>query len=221
MSTVGDGTADYYRAAALPMTALVNITLMCWVYYDSTSEKGRIIMIGQGSTDGYGFAIGSGNDGVSGNEVLVVYDGVAWLDPNTNAGTGWHHIALTRDNVATPVTRIFLDGTVLGTTFTTVPVTPVVNTTILASYVSSTPSQFLTLVNRVALIKVFNTDLSANQIVTEMNSYDPVFHTNLVWFAPCDEGTGTTILDYTQKFTTNLDGVSSPVWADGPPVTKS
>ncbi len=95
-----------------------NVTMATWVYLDSTSKEGAFIKVG-GEKDG--FAIGVGctdfNDTAQGscygNNLIVLFEYVRWINTGRAIGTGWHHVAVTIDGGGTPT--VYLDGVSVGT----------------------------------------------------------------------------------------------------------
>lgn len=213
-------TANFLKADAVPMVATQDFTIMCWVFYETTSEIGRLYMIGRDGTNGYGAGIGTNNDSSAGNEVLHVYDGVAWIDVNVGAGTGWHHIALVDD--ATSQT-IYLDGVNIGTAIPNA-VAATQNTTVGVAF-DVAAGQALSGENRVSCIKIWTSKLTQAQIQIEMQSQFPVFNfSTLAMFWPLEKSGGALSasngIDFTQKFTTIGAATGAPGWADNPPIAR-
>lgn len=90
-----------------------NITIEAWVYINSTSRNGAFVKIG--NTGGYGIGIGASTfDTTSqGNDLILLYENVRWIDTNTTLGTGWHHVAMVIDGTGVP--SAYKDGVLVGT----------------------------------------------------------------------------------------------------------
>jgi hypothetical protein len=119
-----NGTTQYVSGTNHPVLGqTTNLTLCCWVNLTGTSLKGTFLQVGDPSAGGGfgdGFAIGVGDTTLdaNGNNLVGAVDGIAWLPFAVAIGTGWHHIALTRDSTTW---RGYVDGVVSGTTFTNSP----------------------------------------------------------------------------------------------------
>lgn len=81
------------------------LTMAGWVYLPDTSVKGAFVKIG-GDDDGYGVGVGSTTFDNEGNNLIVIREWIAWRVDGA-IGTGWHHIAMTRNG--TTLTT-FIDG---------------------------------------------------------------------------------------------------------------
>ncbi|MBT4935184.1 hypothetical protein HON15_00250 [Candidatus Woesearchaeota archaeon] len=94
-TTFGIGTTDF--------------TISTWVNLDSASEGGAFVKIG-GTSPNQGFAIGVGGSNYddTGNDLILLYEGIRWIDTNNVIGTGWHHVAMTVDSSGYPAA--YIDG---------------------------------------------------------------------------------------------------------------
>ncbi|MFA5129788.1 MAG: LamG-like jellyroll fold domain-containing protein [Patescibacteria group bacterium] len=111
-------------AFATPITtATNNITLSMWVYLSSASLKGTFFHNGNliGNGNGYSLGVGNGSMDAAGNQLILELDNVAWDTSGVNIGTGWHHIAVTRNATTW---QFYLDGSDVGNTFTNSPNAP-------------------------------------------------------------------------------------------------
>jgi hypothetical protein len=91
-----DGTNDQIEIKTNTGLGTTNVTLEAWVNLDSTSESGLIVDIGGGS-NGYGMGIGASNWEDNGNDLILLFDMVRWIDTGYVVGTGWKHIVMTLD----------------------------------------------------------------------------------------------------------------------------
>lgn len=147
--------------AAPVSTAVNNITISLWANLSSTSMKGTFFHNGNltGNGDGYSIGVGSGNADVNGNQLIAWLDNVAWLNSGVNIGVGWHHIVLLRDSTTW---HFYLDGSVVGTTFTNTPIAPTGGAAI-GSDTSGYNRYFNGLLDNV---RVFNRALTSREIHT-------------------------------------------------------
>lgn len=103
-----DGVDDYVTVASDLGLNGVSETIMAWVNLDSTSEHGAFIKVGNGST-GYGLGVGSTTFENNGNDLIALFEEIAWIDTDISIGTGWHHVALVIN--ASGHALFYLDGT--------------------------------------------------------------------------------------------------------------
>lgn len=120
---VGDALDDIDELYGHDITSVTtNLALSAWINVPDTSEKGIIFHVGgQTGANGYCLGVGSGTADSDGNDLVCLLSSVAWLNFAAAIGTGWHHIALTRDATTW---RGYVDGVVSGTTFTNNPNVP-------------------------------------------------------------------------------------------------
>jgi len=161
-----DGVNDYV-SAALPMTAIDNITQEMWikpaVFKSGDVNSGSQIPISYGFDDGLSFA---GTNGMSvalvGSELYILYSGVQWFAtgynlPSTNQ---WYHIALVRAN---GVASIYVDGIQRGNTSTIVPKTP-------ASFRIGSQEGIRHFTGLIDEVRIWNIARTQTQIQNNMNS---------------------------------------------------
>lgn len=91
-----DETNDQISNSSVPSLGTTNAVLTCWVKLDSTSESGAFMKVGT-TLNGYGVGVGATTFDDAGNNLIGLYEAVAWKDTNTNIGTGWHHIFMRID----------------------------------------------------------------------------------------------------------------------------
>ena len=95
-------------------TSITNITMMCWVYLSSTSQKGICLDLGSNpdasgyNIKGFALAIGTTTADTAGNNLIGIYNGVRWIATGKALGTGWHHIAMTINGSSKPT--MYADG---------------------------------------------------------------------------------------------------------------
>jgi len=122
-----DATTDYVNIPSTMGLTNSSITLEAWINLDSTSENGAFIKVGVDSggtstSNGFGLGVGSTTFEDSGNELIMIYEGVRWIDTGVNIGTGWHHVAMVVDNGGIP--HGYIDGKLIGTYPGTSGITP-------------------------------------------------------------------------------------------------
>ncbi|MBT7929215.1 LamG domain-containing protein, partial [Candidatus Peregrinibacteria bacterium] len=104
-----DGSDDEISIPTTFGIGTTNFAISTWVNLDSTSEGGAFVKIG-GISPNVGFAIGVGgtNYDDTGNDLILLYEGIRWIDTNDLIGTGWHHVAMSVDGNGYPTG--FIDG---------------------------------------------------------------------------------------------------------------
>ncbi len=104
-----DGVGDEVTTSTTFGIGTTNFAISTWVNLDSTSESGAFVKIG-GTSPNVGFAIGVGGSNYdnTGNDLILLYEGVRWIDTNDVIGTGWHHVAMSVDSSGYP--KAFIDG---------------------------------------------------------------------------------------------------------------
>ncbi len=96
-SHVIDLVNQSWISSTAPLGRINNVTMEAWVYLETTSEKGCFLHMGLNDW-GYGIGVGtSPNYESTGNELILLSDGVRWILTGHNIGTGWHHIAMIID----------------------------------------------------------------------------------------------------------------------------
>jgi hypothetical protein len=122
--STGQAAATYAAPPAKPYS------LECWAFLTNTSQNGAIAKLGYSTTsgaaagDGIAFGIGSGTLDVAGDNLIALYENVAWHATTTAlTASVWHHIVLTIDASGAGV--LYLDGSsVLSIPNTTPPANP-------------------------------------------------------------------------------------------------
>lgn len=191
-----------------------NWTYMCWTNIEDTSRgSAGQVAIGNGGNTAEHTLAQLVNVAQAPDKWGFINDGLAWVSGNDALTSGsWQHITQTQDGTTQ---RMYLDGVLQTNTATSTCQTPGSGFTIGGGLQTAGYSDGI-----IALVKCYTAALSAAQILTEMNSFYPVFTANLVAFYPLDENTGITDVDPTQSTTTNLTHINTPAWVDGPPVSK-
>ena len=109
-----DGVSNHILVNSTFGLGAGDVTIGAWVNLDSASRNGSFVKIGT-ETDpvvfGDGYAIGVGNTTFddTGNHLIVLYEGVRWINTGVDIGTGWHHVAVTVNSSGYPT--VYLDGT--------------------------------------------------------------------------------------------------------------
>ncbi len=102
-----DGSNDLVAISSTYNLTNGNLSASAWVNLDSASEDGAFIKIGDSST-GFGIGVGASTFDDSGNNLIMLYEGIRWIDTNVNIGTGWHHVAMVVDKDGEP--SGYIDG---------------------------------------------------------------------------------------------------------------
>ncbi|MBT4254021.1 MAG: T9SS type A sorting domain-containing protein [Candidatus Marinimicrobia bacterium] len=108
--TFNSSNNDYVAIASTFGLGGTSVSGECWVNLPSTSEMGTFINVG-GASVGYAIGVGTGNFDVLGNDLIIIYDLVRWIDTGVAIGTGWHHVAYTID--ASGRLTGFIDGVIV------------------------------------------------------------------------------------------------------------
>lgn len=98
---------DYISISSIFGLGTTSVTLECWVNPITVSEGGAFVHIGNDNT-GYGIGMGNSNWDDKGNQLIILYDLMRWIETGVTIGTGWHHIVLTIDANGHP--SLFLNG---------------------------------------------------------------------------------------------------------------
>jgi prepilin-type N-terminal cleavage/methylation domain-containing protein len=115
-----------------------NVTISCWVYNPSTSNKGFFVHVGQYA--GYGIGVGNTTTDTLGNKIVMIYEGIRWIPTTTSMGTGWHHIAMVIDGSGVPTA--YLDGSSIGSFGGAATSAPSNNITMFGGLPTSTADNF-------------------------------------------------------------------------------
>lgn len=91
-----------------------NATITMWVYQASTTASGQYVKVGGIGEPGFGIGIGGSNydNATPGSKIIVLFEGIRWIDTGTNLGTGWHFLALRIDGAGTP--SVYKDDELVG-----------------------------------------------------------------------------------------------------------
>ncbi|GAF97829.1 unnamed protein product, partial [marine sediment metagenome] len=171
-----DGVDDYVSISSTFSLSNTNVTFGAWVYLSSASLKGTFIKIGKAvgmeNEDGYGIGVGSGDLETSGNELIGIYEGIRWIDTNTNIGTGWHHAVMVIDSSGVP--SFYLDGTSLGSFSGTNARVPSVESFIGGYNARGTGPRFFN--GLVDDVRIYDYAMSQAQVAWEYNRGKPIGH---------------------------------------------
>lgn len=109
-----------------------SVSMGAWVNLSSTSLKGAIIKTGD-YFYGYGIGVGSGTWENSGNNLILLYESIRWIDTGRAIGTGWHYVAMTIDGSGVPTA--YIDGVSVGSFSGSTPLSPIsTNLTYIGGY---------------------------------------------------------------------------------------
>ncbi len=114
-----DGTADQIVANSVFGLGNTDVTISAWVNLDSTLEGGAFVKIGleasgaASNNNGFGIGVGQSSFDNNANNLILLYEGVRWIDTNDDIGTGVHHVAMTVNGSGVP--EWYIDGVSGGT----------------------------------------------------------------------------------------------------------
>ena len=151
MSRDFDGVDDQITISSTFDLGQLNCSMWCWVHLSSTSLGGAFIKCGN-TTTGYGLGVGGSTFDDTGNNIICLYENVAWIDTNINIGTGWHFLGLGISALKNPV--VWLDGKFVFSNDPSDPIAPSTTTTF-GGYTSGVPSErFVSC--KIAHVQIFN-----------------------------------------------------------------
>jgi hypothetical protein len=160
-----DGVDDHMTIPSTFGIGTTGFSISTWVNLDSASEGGAFVKIG-GTSPNQGFAIGVGGTSYDsvGNDLILLYEGVRWIDTNEVIGTGWHHVAMSVDNNGYPTA--FIDGVEVYSDSIGVGSAPQQSITYVGGYTGSTAE------NRHAdstldELRIWNQTISAEEVYQE------------------------------------------------------
>lgn len=162
--------ADSLDVATVFSLGTTNVSISCWVNLETTSESGTFVKIGDAlpagaANDGYLIGVGASTAENSGNDLIILYEGVRWIDTNDLIGTGWHHIVLTLNGSGHP--EAFIDGASVYSDSTGGPIQPTVGTGIGAGI---REERHLTAGNKIDLVGIWGKQLSSQEITDLYNA---------------------------------------------------
>ncbi len=150
-----NGTHDYVVVSTDHTLGNTNSTLSAWVNLDSTSEMGTIVKIGY--SDGFGMGVGNTTMEDAGNNLILYFQGVRWINTGAKIGTGWHHVAMTLNSSGYP--SAYIDGQLVYTDTGTSAVSSTGSITLIGGHIWT---RYLDAT--IDEVKVFNAALSADTI---------------------------------------------------------
>jgi hypothetical protein len=209
-----DGVDDTTTVTSHFNLGTANVAVALWVNIPDTSESGAFVKIGGENANGYAIGVGNGTFDSEGNELIMLYEAVRWIDTNTNIGTGWHHVAMIIDSAGVP--SAYIDGVFLTTYAGTGAVTPTASTKI-GGYT-------ITAINRYGMyylddVRIYNYPRSTAQIVQDMNGDHPLGGSpvaSMVGYWNFDEQQGQTINDKGFGANNGTLGTNSSAASDDP-----
>jgi len=162
---VFDGIDDYTQST-MSVNSIVNVTIECWVNISSTSKKGAFVKVG-GGPNGYSIGVGSNNMEFLGNEVIVLFSNIRWIDTNVTYGTGWKMVNLVLN--ASSVPSIYLNGSLLNSYSGANPITPT-NGVYIGRNIGDDPSGVRAFSGDISIVRMYNRGLSATEISSNYNA---------------------------------------------------
>ncbi len=158
-----DAITDYVNIPSVLGLGTTNVTIEAWVNLDSTSESGAFVKVG--GTNGYGIGVGASSFDDAGNNLILLYESVRWIDTNTNIGTGWHHVAMVIN--ASGVPSAYIDGNLVNSYTGTNAQTPT-GATRIGGYANGNNRYVDADIDDV---RIHSAVLTQPQIASDMNNY--------------------------------------------------
>jgi len=157
-----DGVDDKITIPTTFGIQTTGFTVSGWVNLDSDSESGAFVKIG-GTSPNQGFGIGVGETSFdnNGNNLIILYEGVRWIDTNVDIGTGWHHVVLCVDGSGYP--KAFIDGEIVYQDSSGAGAAPQSSTTYIGGYTGATGENRHTDV-MIDEVRIWNRELNDNEI---------------------------------------------------------
>lgn len=205
-----DGTNDHIYTGSNFSLGTSNVTLETWVRLDSASTRGAFIKVG--GNNGYAIGVGTSSYDNNGNNLIGLYEGIAWINTNVTIGTGWHHVAMVI--TTSGVAKFFIDGTLVFTSSSSSITTPAATT-----YIGGYDSTGFGGLTRYCTCVLDEVRLSSSA------RYSATFTPSTSPFTPdattaalyhLDERTGQSIYDHSTSSTTATLGANSSVASDDP-----
>jgi uncharacterized membrane protein len=155
-----DGVDDYVVIASNFSLTNVDVTIANWVYIESLSKRGAFVKVGgEIGSDGYALGVGGTTFDNNGNDLILLYESVRWIDTNSVIGTGWHHTVMVIDSSGVP--EGFIDGVSVGSFSGTNALSPS-DETMIGGYNESGNDRFFN--GTIDEVAIFNRSLSAAEI---------------------------------------------------------
>jgi hypothetical protein len=165
-----DGTSNFIETANVATTQTDNYTMSAWIKPSVLPQLGGIVLNGFDNTvnsgNGYSIVIDDGSSISSGNKISAGIDGAGWCGGSTAlpATNQWYHVVVVRDN---GISKVFINGVQTSMACGTTPITPSGTVRIGAHnggrYFNGAIDE----------IKIYNTALTAAQVLSEYNATSP------------------------------------------------
>ena len=161
-NSTGFSGSQYATYGGVPTTATDNWTMECWCSMAVPGQMG-MMYVGLDSNNGYGMSVGSTYG--SSSALVTLFGGVVWGDPawafSGSPFTG--HVVVTRRSGST---RCYVNGSHVGTPFSTAPNTP--GSTMTIGRVGA--ANGMNFNGRLAHVAVYNVSLSDAAILAHYNA---------------------------------------------------
>lgn len=164
-----DGINDKIDINSVYGLGNTNVTISAWANLPDTSESGAFVKIGNESGSNIGFALGVGNTtfDTEGNNLVMLYEGIRWINTSSALGTGKHYAVMTVD--ASGVPSAYKDGVFISSYSGTNAAAPTTGATKIGGYTGSGAE------NRFGQygldeVRISNTPRASTWISTEYNN---------------------------------------------------
>jgi len=204
-----DGSDDRVTTASVFGLGTTNVTMSAWVFIDSATLSGGFVKIGSNG-NGYSMGVGGGSHDDTGNDLILLYEGIRWIDTGVTIGTGWHHVAMVIDASGLP--WAYIDGVSIGSFSGTGAVTPTTRTDIGGNNPAANPRFFN---GKVDDVKIYNYPRTAGQVLQDMNGGHPLGGSPIgsqVAYWKLDEGQGASANDVSINTNTLTLSTATSAW---------
>jgi hypothetical protein len=222
-----DGTDDEVNISSILGIGTGPVTISCWVYLTGNTH-GAFVKIGNNSptnNDGFGLGVGLTGFDSSGNNLIGLYEGVAWKPTGVAIGVNdWHHVVMRVNSSGSSTSDYFKDGVLVSSLGSTTASTPTGGQTFIGGYTSSM-SVSRHPAARIDEVRIYNRALSASEIRTlyDMGAADKVnaaesqgdaLEKGIVGYWKLDDGSGTSAADASGNANTGTL-TNGPTWTTG------
>jgi len=128
MAYIFNGSTSKIVANSTYGLGATNATISAWVY-NPTSGNTSGAFVKVGTTNGYGFGVGSStfdSGATAGTRLVLIFEGIRWIPTAKVLGSGWHHITMVINSAGTPL--LYQDGVFVDSFAGAAPYAPTTTT---------------------------------------------------------------------------------------------